>query len=183
MTGPMTRREALRVTGVGIGALLVATNAVLSACGRETTRATGGILSADQQDLAEEMADTLLPTTPGSPGAKAAGVGPFMNVLLTDCYPEEQQKLLHDGIRKFGEGAGRDFAKKARPDREALLRDMSAKAKAAAPGSHWFTTFREVALRAYFTSEIGMTKALRYSLVPGKWVGCTPLQAGQPAWG
>jgi hypothetical protein len=28
-----------------------------------------------------------------------------------------------------------------------------------------------------------MTKSLRYIQVPGKWVGCTPLTPGQPAWG
>jgi len=28
-----------------------------------------------------------------------------------------------------------------------------------------------------------MTKALRYVMVPGKWVGCVPLSPGQPAWG
>ena len=179
----MSRREALKATTVTLGSLLLATNGLLAACDRAPARATSGILSADEQDLAEEMADTLLPTTPGSPGAKAAGVGPFMNVLLTDCYPPEQQTLLRDGMRKFGEGAGRDFARKPRAEREALLRDMSAKGKANAPDPHWFPIFRELALRSYFTSEVGMTKALRYSLVPGKWVGCTSLQPGQPAWG
>jgi len=44
-------------------------------------------------------------------------------------------------------------------------------------------TIRELALRAYFSSEIGMTKALRYVMVPGRWVGCVPLAPGQPAWG
>ena len=28
-----------------------------------------------------------------------------------------------------------------------------------------------------------MTKARRWVLVPGKWVGCVPLAPGQPAWG
>jgi glucoside 3-dehydrogenase (cytochrome c) hitch-hiker subunit len=49
--------------------------------------------------------------------------------------------------------------------------------------THYFTLVRELALRAYFSSEVGMTKALRYVLVPGKWVGCVPLEPGQPAWG
>jgi len=42
---------------------------------------------------------------------------------------------------------------------------------------------RDLALGAYFSSEIGMTKALRYVRVPGKYVGCMPLEPGQPAWG
>ena len=75
MTRDITRRDAIRATGASIGALLLATSGVLAACGRDTRRATNGVLTADQQDLAEEIADTLLPTTPASPGAKAAGTG------------------------------------------------------------------------------------------------------------
>ena len=40
----------------------------------------------------------------------------------------------------------------------------------------------QLALQAYFSSEIGMTRALRYVMTPGKWVGCVPLQPNQPAW-
>ena len=42
---------------------------------------------------------------------------------------------------------------------------------------------RGLALDSYFTSQVGLTKALRYMLTPGRWVGCIPLQPGQPAWG
>lgn len=180
---PMNRRDALKATTATLGGLLLATNGVLAACDRIPARATSGILDADAQDLAEEIADTLLPTTPASPGAKAAGIGPFMNVLVTDCYLPEQQGLLRDGLRKYGQGAGKDFAKKSRAEREAMLRAQAARSKAFPPGKDWFLILREVALRAYFSSETGMTKALRYTLVPGKWVGCVPLQPGQPAWG
>ena len=180
---PMNRRDALKATTTTLGALLLATNGVLAACDRTPRRAASGVLDAGEQDLAEEMADTLLPTTPGSPGAKAAGAGAVMNLLLTDCYPKEQQTLLVDGLRNFADGAGRKFATKPRAEREALLRDISAKGKAAAPNPHWFPLFRELALRSYFGTEVGMTKALRYTLVPGRWNGCVPLQPGQPAWG
>ncbi|HEX2781622.1 MAG TPA: gluconate 2-dehydrogenase subunit 3 family protein [Gemmatimonadaceae bacterium] len=180
---PMNRRNALKATTVTLGGLLLATNGVLAACDRAPSRATSGILNAAEQDLAEEIADTLLPTTPSSPGAKAAGIGPFMNVLITDCYRAEQQGLLRDGLRKYGQGIGKDFAKKPRAEREAMLRDQSARAKAFPPDKHWFSILRDVALRSYFSSEVGMTKALRYALVPGRWNGCVPLQPGQPAWG
>jgi glucoside 3-dehydrogenase (cytochrome c) hitch-hiker subunit len=47
----------------------------------------------------------------------------------------------------------------------------------------WFAPVRDLALGAYFSSETGMTKALRYVRVPEKYVGCMPLEPGQPAWG
>ena len=52
-----------------------------------------------------------------------------------------------------------------------------------AGSAHWFGLVRELAERAYFSSEIGMTKARRWVLVPGRWIGCVPLAPGQPAWG
>ena len=33
-----------------------------------------------------------------------------------------------------------------------------------------------------YTQLIGMTEALRWLPVPGRWEGCVPLQPGQPAW-
>ena len=48
---------------------------------------------------------------------------------------------------------------------------------------HYFELVRELAERTYFSSEVGMTKARRWVMEPGKWVGCVPLTPGQPAWG
>ncbi|NMW25487.1 hypothetical protein HFP05_14320, partial [Rhodanobacter denitrificans] len=67
-------------------------------------------------------------------------------------------------------------------EREQLLRELDAVAQQAG-GPHWFVDVRELALRAYFTSEIGMTRAMRYVAIPGRWEGCLPLAPGQPAWG
>jgi glucoside 3-dehydrogenase (cytochrome c) hitch-hiker subunit len=47
---------------------------------------------------------------------------------------------------------------------------------------HYFGLIRELALGAYFSSEIGTTKALRYVAVPGRFVGCMTLEPGQRAW-
>ena len=62
-----------------------------------------------------------------------------------------------------------------------MLREIDAEAQKA-EATHYFGLVRQLALQAYFSSEIGMTKALRYVMVPGKWVGCVPLTPGQPAW-
>jgi hypothetical protein len=66
-------------------------------------------------------------------------------------------------------------------NRENWLRRIDAEATAS-KGDHYFKLLRELSLQAYFSSEIGTTKALRYVMTPGKWVGCVPLQPGQPAW-
>lgn len=192
---PMTRREALRAAAVVAGGMLLTSSGVLAACARGAEEArqatTAGVLAPDDLALAEAMADTLLPDTAASPGARAAGAGAAMQLLLTDCYRAEEQQRVVAGLAAFrascAERCGSaGFAALPRTEREALLRAADSEAEAAtrAGGApHWYPAFRELAQRAYLTSEVGMTRALRYERVPGRWVGCVPLAPGQPAWG
>ena len=161
----MNRRDALKV-----GAALFASSGILVAC--RTGRTSARVLSGSDQALAEEIADTLLPTTAGSPGAKAAGTGAAMNVILSDCYKPADQRAVSEGLARF---RAKDFLGLSRAERETFVRSVGKEA--------WFAPLRDLALGAYFSSEIGMTKALRYVRVPGKYVGCMPLAPGQPAWG
>jgi hypothetical protein len=184
---PVNRREALQLTTGIVGAAMVS-SALLSACGGEAPPAAGGAatLTADDRRLMEEIADALLPTTPSSPGAKAAGAGEGMALLLIDCYDAAAQRRMTDGLAALrslcSDRCGGDFTKLSPTERERLLVEIDAEAVRMGDG-HWFHLMREVALRAYFSTEIGMTQALRYVRVPGRWTGCVPLEPGQPAWG
>lgn len=162
----MNRRDALKIAG---GALF-ASSGILAAC--RTGRASARVLSDEDQVLAEEIADTLLPTTAGSPGAKAAGTGAAMNLILSDCYKPADQRAFREALEHI---RGENFLELSRADRETFVRSIGRQA--------WFEPVRALALGAYFSSETGMTKALRYVRVPGKYVGCMPLELGQPAWG
>jgi|RhiMetdeSRZDD1v2_1073273.scaffolds.fasta_scaffold1334020_2 glucoside 3-dehydrogenase (cytochrome c) hitch-hiker subunit len=183
---PMNRRDALKTTTAMLGAVLVGSSAVLTACGRDRAARAPGVLGGDDQMLIEDIADTLLPSTPASPGAKAAGVGATINLLLTDCYKPDAQQRLVDGLRQFrttcGARCGQGFAALPRREREQLLRAIDAEAQKN-PDTHYFTLVRELAHGAYFSSQIGATQALRYVPVPGRFDGCVPLTPGQPAWG
>jgi Gluconate 2-dehydrogenase subunit 3 len=151
----MNRRDALKT--------LIASSGILVACRSDR---------ASDQALMEEIADTLLPTTAGSPGAKAAGTGAAMNLILSDCYKPADQRAVSDGLERF---RAKNFLTLSRADREAFVRSVGKEA--------WFDPVRQLALGAYFSSQVGMTQALRYVRVPGKYVGCMPLAPGQPAWG
>ena len=166
----MKRRDALKTAGVIAGAALFGSSGVLEAC--RTGASSSRVLSDEDQVLAEEIADTLLPTTAGSPGAKAAGTGAAMNLILSDCYTPADQHAFMEGLQRF---RAKNFLALSRADRETFVRSVGKQA--------WFQPVRDLALGAYFSSEIGMTQALRYVRIPGKYVGCMPLQAGQPAWG
>ena len=181
---PMNRREAVKTATVVLGGVLLTTNGFLIGCARDGNRAGGNVLTVDDQSLIEEIADTLLPTTPSSPGARAAGAGEAINLLLTDCYEPVDHERVVDGLREFRRKCGRcggSFASLPQAEREQILRETDAEAVKVGD-KHYFALVRELAIRAYFSSEIGRTKAMRYVLVPGKWIGCVPLTPGQPAW-
>lgn len=176
------RREALKATALIGGALLVP--GLLAACKRDQGDATTGASAQDDTTLLEDIADTLLPTTAASPGAKAAGVGATMALLLADCESLDVQKRVAAGLQAFRgtcRQRGGAFATLAQTERERLLRELDAVAQKAGD-THWFSSVRSLALNAYFTSEIGATRATRYVAVPGRYEGCVPLQPGQPAW-
>ncbi len=182
---PMNRREALKATTALLGGVLVASTGVLTACDRQPHAQASAVLTPDDQALIEEIADTILPPTAASPGAKAAGVGAAINLLLTDCFEPADQQRVVQGLEEFRaicrNRCGRGFATLAPPEREQLLREIDAEAQRAGE-THWFGLMRELVLSTYFNSEVGATQALRYAQTPGRWVGCVPLEPGQPAW-
>lgn len=184
---PMNRREAIKAGTLALGGLAMLSSGVLAGCKSDKRASASGGLSHDDEGLIAEIADTLLPKTAKSPGAMEAGAGPEINLLVSDCYEPDAQQRLVKGLAELRQRCqtayNTEFAKLPRTQRENMLRVLSVEAKKAPPDTHWFPLMRELSERAYFSSQVGMTKALRYIQVPGKWVGCTPLEPGQPAWG
>lgn len=142
-----------------------------------------------------EIADTIIPDT-NIPGAKVAGVGPFIIMMMKDCYAKEVQKIFIDGLEKTGELSeslfNKSFKSLSQTERESVLEALRTEAKALneknlsegkndAP-PHFFRLATELTYLGYFTSEIGATQALNYVHIPGKYEGCIPLKAGQKAW-
>jgi hypothetical protein len=181
----MNRRDAVKATTALFGGVMIGSSGILAACATERRETPPRVLTREDEALIEEIADTLLPSTPTSPGAKAAGVGATINLLLTDCYKPDAQQRVIQGLREFratcGERCERSFASLPRQEREQLLRAIDADAQKNVD-THYFPLVRELAHGAYFSSQIGVTQALRYVPVPGRFDGCVPLTPGQPAW-
>ena len=47
---------------------------------------------------------------------------------------------------------------------------------------HWFRMLKELTLLGFFTSEVGMTQALRYVESPGRFDPCVPYAPGDRDW-
>jgi hypothetical protein len=103
-----------------------------------------------------------------------------MNLLVTDCFDTAGQQRVTTALAAFRTRAP-NFASASPPAREALLQAIDAEAVKAG-ASHWCHTLRDLSLRTYFSSEVGITKAMRYVREPGRYIGIVALQPGQPAW-
>jgi len=194
----MNRRDAISRVSLIMGGAVIGSNAFLTGCESAPKREfPAGLLKPDDMILLEEVADTILPDTPNSPGAKAAGVGEFMNPMITDCYPEVEQKIFTDGILQLEKTCkkqlGDSFIDLEPAQKHQFLLSLEAEAKdydkaqhektdGTEQVPHYYSMIKQLTLLGYFTSEIGETKALRHLSIPGRFDGCIPYN-GEPAWG
>ena len=187
----LTRREAIRrVSALLGGATLIGQGAWLSAC-TTAPRSPANLLAAADVALLDEIADTILPETK-TPGAKAAGVGPFIATMVADTYDPREQRLFLDGLAALEDESriqnGGGFMASSPAQRVALLErlDREAIEYMRRPGSegrpHFCRMIKELTLLGYFTSEIGCTQAQRYVETPGRFEPCVTYTAGDKAW-
>lgn len=137
-----------------------------------------GLFSKAQVKLLNEIAETIMPAT-DVPGAKAAKVGQFIAVIVSDCYEAEEQKRFMEGLVKLDAESkkryGKSFMKISDKMRTDFLTELDAeqkafqKSKTKGDPSHYFRVIKDLVLWGYFTSEIGITQAQRFIELPGRY--------------
>ncbi len=189
----MNRRDAIGRVALIMGGTLIGAEFLLSGCSKPHVAAgVADLFNDDNTAYLNEIADTILPDTASSPGAKAAGVGPFMAVMVRDCYEPADQAIFVKGVGKIEEASKKKFNKNFMDldatQKTALLTDLDkeqetySKTKKPKDPNHYFRMMKELTLFGYFTSEVGATKALRYVPIPGRFDGCIPYKKGDKAW-
>ncbi|RFM30410.1 gluconate 2-dehydrogenase subunit 3 family protein [Deminuibacter soli] len=186
----MNRRDALSRVGLLMGATVIGSEFFLSGC-KNTDKKGGSELSKDDIAFLDEVGETIIPTT-STPGAKSVGIGAFMNMMVKDCYTDENQKIFTEGIGKLDEASkkknSKSFLDSTPEQRTALLNDLDAeqkayyKSKKKEDPEHYFKLMKQLTLLGYFTSETGATKTLRYIETPGHYDGNLPYKKGDKAW-
>ncbi len=185
----MNRRDALSRVALIFGGTIIGSQAFLTGC--KTDGKKEGVFETSDVALMDEIGETILPTTPDSPGAKEAKIGEFMKVYVSDCYTAEDQKIFTEGFNKINDASDKKYNKdfmKLTPDEKhelfvALDKEANdyVKNKKTEDANHYFTMMKQLTILGYFTSETGATKALRYLPVPGKFDGCYPYKTGDKA--
>ncbi len=194
----LTRREAIVQMAALLGLTMLGPR-LLAAVGEASKGTTG--FSPDDLALLDEIGDTIIPDT-DIPGAKAVGIGAFIAMMVNDCYLPRDQATFHQGLaeleKKFAAKYGKPFRAGAPADRTAFLNELDKEQKAFTKahrieqhtdGSetpeapwHYFRMMKDLTILGYFSSELGATKALRFTEVPGRFDGAAPYKKGEHAW-
>jgi len=197
----MQRREMLRI--LSAGAALPALSPDVFAYFRTSHPPEGyalRTLNPHQNATVVAMIDQIIPET-DTPGAKAAGVNEFIDVILTEWAHDDERRNFLDGLASVDKKSNELFAKEfiaASPAQQlSLLRAMD---EAAAFESSirpprpdrdeledrdrqlegsFFSVFKRLTLHGYYTSEIGFTQELKLQIIPGAQHGCVPRGPGQ----
>ena len=188
----MKRRTVLQslalLTGLGL-------SPVVSQLARAAERASqapgglGGLLNEEQLRLLDALVETIIPET-DTPGASEAGVAAYIDSVYSRAFSDLQRDIFTAGLEdiqkictgKYSVG----FEKCSETEQFAVLTGVAAQAAdseagTAAPVS-FFLLLKELTVIAYYTSEIGATRELRYQAVPGSHEQCITMGENRRAW-
>ena len=185
----MKRREALSALSIVAGGAVLLPQTLLTGCDRGPYKYE--LFSWGDTELLNEIAEIILPATPGVPGAKAANVGDFVQLYVSDCFRIVDQTSFLEGFKKFKTDIeaqfGDDFLSLTVAQQAQILETQESESreyqKQALPDQarHFYSLLKSTIRFGYFSSEIGATQALRYVPVPGYQKGEIPYQ-GEKAW-
>ena len=196
----MQRRELFRL--VTAGALMPAFSPELLTLLRQAQPSTGyslRTLTPHQNDTVVVMADLLIPAT-DTPGAKAARVNEFIDVILTEWATTDERSNFLKGLGDVESQSNALFSKNFVDatviQQTTLLRSLDDSVDWSKRSYHrrgsippkdrdsqlrgeFFRVFKTVTSHGYFTSEIGFSQALNLEIIPGAQHGCVPVPIGR----
>jgi hypothetical protein len=107
----------------------------------------------------DRLTEMILPATERSPGASAARVPDFIDLILSNSAMEVQNHW-RSGIEAFGGAAFLQMT--AKEQVAALNRAASEEDAPAGPAGRFFSALKTMTLSGYYTSEIGLRRELGY---------------------
>jgi len=106
---------------------------------------------------------------------------PAQRLSVLEALDKDQKSFMEaraDQMKKAAEAHAPDQRKEAAAGTDA----GAATAITEDPPAHYFRMMKELSLLGYFTSEIGMTQALRYIETPGRYDPSVDYHKGDKAW-
>ena len=188
----MDRRDALSAVSLIVGGTIVGATNFLSGCTKSSKKSPLVLLDKEEFKLIEELAETILPKTTSSPGAKDVGIGEFIVTIVSDCYEKGEQNTILKGIKNLDElsllNYNEKFTNLSLSNKNELLLVLEEKSltynqnitRSETP--HYYTLMKQLTLWGFLTSEIVGTEILQYVPIPGRYDGCLPYEKGEKSW-
>lgn len=104
----MKRRQALSTMAILVGGAMISTETFFSSCKSDVEEA---FFTKEDISLLDEIGETIIPATASSPGAKAARIGQFMKIYVTDCYNAADQQTFFEAISRIKNLSGKKYGK------------------------------------------------------------------------
>ncbi len=186
----LSRREALKRLSVGVGTFALwpclseQGAAAFARIQRDGQPPKLAFLTAEQYATVDAIAETIIPADDHSPGAKAARVADYIDLLLSESSSDVQKSWvagLAELDRVSKQRAGRPFSE-INPDQAlAVLTDVSGHEQNPTDAlEQFFRDTKDATIRGYYTSEIGIQNELQYqgNRFLTEFVGCTHPEHG-----
>ena len=190
----MDRREAIQRTAMMLGYAVSASAiaGIMNGCKAAPELAFKPVFLSDEiANIISEMAEIIIPKT-DTPGSKEVGVPAFIDLMLKDCYKNEEQDRFIKGATDFDADAKATYGDTflycdADKQKELVLKyhtDAIAAMKSETPPKDrpFILMVKELTMLGFFTSEVGATQVLQYQAVPGSYKGCVPLSEVGRTW-
>lgn len=184
----MNRREALRrtasITGIAVSSSICV--GLLKGCTPSGKPSWPPIfLNNKEIDLVSSIADVILPNT-DTPGALDVHVPEFIDLMLRDCFSEEEKASFRENLNvfvvivkeKFGD-VFEDCTENDKAKIVASLEDEDYTLFSQTVKSNFYRIIKQLTLLGFFSSEYAMKNMLDYNPIPGRFEGCIPIDENQ----
>ena len=176
----MQRRDVLKGLAVVLGgAVSYSCSQALEVPAAQRV-ALAGAMTDEQRAVVYRCADLIIPTT-DTPGAIEAGVGEFLDYVISVWYQADEREVFFTGLAQMLEEAqslyGEHFVALKESYQVALLQAAEAREPASFALSFgkndagFFTKIKELTITGYYTSKVGATIERRYVPMPGSYDG------------
>lgn len=191
----VTRRDAIKTIGVGVG--VIASLPVLGngAAAQELASHDHSHHSAqaaapaksqplkffteEENKTVIEMSERIIPADDHSLGAKAAGVNAYIDLVVSES-PDPTKQAWREGLaainKMSGDKFGKPFADASTDQQIDLLKEISKNERSPQTvEERFFRTIKYATVDGYYTSEIGIHKELNYkgNSYLKEFTGCT----------
>jgi hypothetical protein len=190
----MQRREVIRIFGsIAAGSMLSQYSPDrLYAIGRATherlaRRTALRLLDPHQHETVATLAELIIPET-DTPGARAAGVSGFIDLIVAEWYTAEERTRFLEGIadidRRSQVAIGRLFVEAPQSYQEQILSELESelltfRQAGGKPEEHFFHQIKYLTLYGYYTSRVGVEHELHWTPIPDRYDPCVATGIGR----